>query len=376
MQHTPQTQDDGTAPPTPRWLDFDALPYAHGRPTLRATLRQAPADFQVDEQLGFAPDGDGPHWLLRVRKTDANTDWVARRLAATAGVPARDVGYAGLKDRRAITTQWFTLPASQKAGEDPPGPDWSVLMAEGIEVVEAHRHRRKLRRGTLAGNAFRILLRDVDGDGDDLADRIARIVEHGVPNWFGPQRFGRRSGNLHRAAALFRGERPRGSRQQRGLWLSAARAQLFNEVLARRVANGTWDNPQPGERMQLAGSQSHFLVETIDAEIRQRHADRDILPTGPLFGAGEPLTAFSVAAIEAAVAASFPDWIDGLTRAGLHQERRALRLDPSDLTWDQPAPDQLLLQFGLPAGAYATAVLRELVLTVEPAVHERAAMAP
>lgn len=376
MQHSPQTADHSAAPPAVRWLDFDALPYAHGPPALRATLRQAPADFQVDEQLGFVPDGDGPHWLLRVRKTDANTDWVARRLAETAGVPARDVGYAGLKDRRAVTTQWFTLPACQTTGEDSPRPDWSALPMDGIEVVEAHRHRRKLRRGTLAGNAFRILLRDIDGDRVDLANRIARIAEHGVPNWFGPQRFGRRSGNLHRAAALFRGERPRGSRQQRGLWLSAARAQLFNEVLAHRVADGTWDRPQPGERMQLAGTHSHFLAESIDAEIAQRHADRDILPTGPLFGAGEPLTACGVAAIEAAVAASFPDWIDGLARAGLRQERRALRLDPVDLTWDQPAPDQLLLQFGLPAGAYATAVLRELLLTVEPAMDERAAMAP
>lgn len=367
MQERPITTEDRSASAR-SWLGFDDLPYAHGPPSLRATLRQEPADFQVDEQLGFAPDGDGPHWLLRVRKTNANTDWVARRLAKVAGVSARDVGYAGLKDRYAITTQWMTLPAAADAAS----PDWSVLADDGIEVIEQHRHRRKLRRGTLAGNGFIILLRDLDGPQDGLADRIERIALKGVPNWFGPQRFGHEAGNLHRAAALFRGERPHGSRQQRGLWLSAARSQLFNEVLARRVADGTWDRPQPGERMQLAGSHSHFRAETIDEEVVRRHESGDILPTGPLFGAGETLTSGAVAAVEGAVADAFADWIDGVSRAGLRQERRALRVDPVDLGWEQPAPDRLLLRFALPAGAYATALLRELSVTSASSTGERA----
>ncbi len=365
MQEPTQPAAPVNDSPIPSWLDFDTLPYAHGTPPARAKLRQTPADFQVDEQLGFDADGDGPHWLLRVRKTDANTEWVARRLAALAEVPGRDVGYAGLKDRRAVTTQWFSLPAEQAAGRDSTGPDWSVLNGDGIEVIEVHRHRRKLRRGALAGNAFRLLLRDVTGDPEQIDERIDRINAQGVPNWFGPQRFGHRAGNLHRAMALFRGERLRGSRQQRGLWLSAARSQLFNEVLARRVRDGRWDRLLPGERMQLAGSNSHFLAETIDEAIAARHASGDILPTGPLFGAGESLSAGAVAVTEAAVAEDFADWIDGLARAGMRQERRALRLNPVDLSGDRPAPDQLLLRFALPPGAYATALLRELALTDE-----------
>jgi tRNA pseudouridine13 synthase len=206
----------------------------------------------------------------------------------------------------------------------------------------------------------------VQGDLAALAARVDAIGGLGVPNYFGPQRFGREAGNLHRAAVMFRGasaEDDRGRRADRhlrGLYLSAARSQLFNETLAARVERGDWRSALPGERLQLRGSHSHFLAETIDERIRERVADGDAQPTGPLFGAGEPLTRAEVAELEAVVARRFPHWCAGLAAAGLKQERRPLALYPEHLRLAWPADDQVRLQFTLPAGSYATALLREL----------------
>jgi tRNA pseudouridine13 synthase len=338
-----------------RWTGFDALPRAHGRPLGSGRIRSVPADFLVDEALGLAPDGEGEHLLLRVRKTDANTEWVARRLAAAAGCPVRDLGYAGLKDRHAVTTQWFSLPRPTQGL-----PDWAPLAADGIEVLEAHPHRRKLRRGALAGNRFRILIRDLGVSEPDLDQRVHAIRARGVPNWFGEQRFGRNGSNLARAQAMFTGAIRRPSRHQRSLWLSAARSQLFNEVLAARVTSGDWDVPKDGDCMNLAGSRSIFLVERVDETIGSRSRAFDIHPTGPLWGRGEPPTAGAVLELEQSIAACFPAWTDGLARAGMDQERRPLRLVVPSLEWSRTG-DGVVLTFDLPAGCYATAVLRELI---------------
>ena len=342
-------------PPLPGWTSCQDLPRAHGEPLGRGRLRAQPADFQVEEQLGFAPDDEGDHLLLWVRKIDANTEWTARRLASLAGVPVSTVGYAGLKDRHAVTTQWFSVPR-------PRGdlPDWSALTADGIEVLEVHPHRRKLRRGALTGNRFRIQVREVDLSPADLAARLESIRARGVPKSFGAQRFGHADGNLVRAQALFAGTAGRVPRHQRGLWLSAARSQIFNELLAERVRRDDWDRPQPGDCLQLDGCQSHFSVEQIDDALRERGARLDLHPSGPLWGAGTPLTRGAIRALEEAVAARFPGWPEGLAAFGLEQERRALRLPVRDLT-AQTSDDGLELRFELPAGAYATVVLRELI---------------
>jgi tRNA pseudouridine13 synthase len=340
---------------TAAWTSFHDLPHAHGEPLGVGRLRVEAADFQVEEQLGFAPDGEGDHLLLWVRKTDANTDWVAQRLAELAGVASKDLGFAGLKDRRAVTSQWFSLPRPRDRE-----PDWSTLAAEGIEVLAVHPHRRKLRRGSLAGNRFRIRVRDWAPDPDRLADRIAVIRAQGVPNWFGEQRFGRQGANLARADALFHGAIRRPSRHQQGLWLSAARSQVFNAVLAERVHRGDWDRPLPGDCLNLAGSHSFFPAATIDAVLTERCARHDLHPTGPLWGRGDPPTGGAVRALEDAVAARHPGWPGGLARFGLEQERRALRLLVPDLSWTL-VDHGCELAFQLPAGAYATAILREVL---------------
>nr|WP_093187522.1 tRNA pseudouridine(13) synthase TruD [Thiocapsa sp. KS1] len=340
----------------PSWIPVDALPRVHGAPLARGRLRARPEDFRVEEQLGFAPDGEGDHLLLRVRKTGANTEWAARRLARVAGVPVSTVGYAGLKDRHAVTLQWFSIPCPRDGI-----PDWSALEGEGIQVLEAHPHRRKLKRGALTGNRFAILIRDVSPASlAGLDARIDLIHARGVPNYFGEQRFGHDQSNLARAHALFDGTAGRVPRHQSGLWLSAARSQIYNEVLGERVRRDDWDRPVAGDCMQLAGSNSFFPTESIEADLTARCCAMDIHPTGPLWGRGDLPARGSVRGLEEAVAARFPTWCDGLGVFGLVQERRALRVPVADLAADRVA-DGLTLSFSLPAGSYATTVLRELI---------------
>lgn len=329
-------------------------PRAHGAPVCQARLRALPEDFQVEEELPFAPSGAGEHLLLRVRKRGQNTEFTARRLAQCAGVSAREVSYAGLKDRQAVTTQWFSLLIGRRQI-----PDWSGLAVEGIEVLEVHRHARKLRRGALRGNRFVILLREFSGDAAGTEARLRTLVTRGVPNYFGEQRFGREGGNLEQARRLFAGEY-RAPRYERGLLLSAARSELFNRVLARRVAQGSWDGALAGDVMLLAGTHSLFRCPVPDATIAARLATADIHPTGPMWGGGEEMTTDACRALEADVLGGEPELCAGLVQAGLEMDRRALRVLPQALCWEWPTDEQLQLAFSLPAGAYATAVLREL----------------
>jgi tRNA pseudouridine13 synthase len=339
----------------PGWRSFAELPRAFGDPPVGGRLRAEPGDFQVDEIPAFTPDGDGEHVLLRVRKAGANTEWVARRLASHAGVAVSKVGFAGLKDRHAVATQWFSLHLGLRAE-----PDWGAFAADGVEILELARHRRKLRRGGLRGNRFRIRVRDPEIRDAAIGRRIDLVRRRGVPNYFGPQRFGRDGGNLRAAAELFAGRAGRAGRHVRGLWISAARSQLFNEVLAARVRRGDWDRPLPGERLQLAGSRSHFLAEALDPEITRRVQEFDLHPTGPLWGAGDALCGGASAELERSVIRQLQPWADGLAAVGLRQERRSLRLPVAGLEVFSP-PGVLELAFELPAGAYATAVLREIV---------------
>ncbi len=343
------------------WTAFTDLPMAYGEPPIKGLLRASAADFQVDEELDFGPDGEGEHQLLRLRKTDANTEWVAKQLASFRGAPVSVVGYAGMKDRHAVTTQWFSVqvPLSKD-------PDWSSLDVPGVEILEVHRHGRKLRRGALSGNRFRITLRAVTGDLEALEERLHQIGERGVPNYFGAQRFGNREGNLYRADALFRGEIRRVKRHLKGIWLSAARSQLFNQVLASRVERDDWDRPIPGDRMQLAGSRSHFLAIIVDDELQQRTRTLDIHPTGPLWGEGDRLADDECAALEDQALAGFAFWRNGLVNEGLRQERRALRMPVDDLEWGSGADDSIEIGFRLGVGCFATAFLREIVDWEEP----------
>lgn len=332
-----------------------SLPRALGAPPARALLRAEPEDFQVREILGFTPEGSGQHRMLWVEKRDLTTEQVARVLARLAGVAPVAVGYAGLKDRRALTWQWFSIDLAGR-----PEPDWSALELPGVRILEIHPHRRKLARGALRGNAFRIRLRDFRGDRGEVENRLDRLGVGGFPNYFGEQRFGREGGNVARARAWFAGRlRPRG-RHERGLLLSSVRSQLFNRILAARVADGSWNRLLSGEAPMLDGRRAVFRLERPDAESRARCRRLEIHPTGPLWGRGEPLSSGALARWEAWFCRRDRELAEGLERARVEAARRALRVRLSSLAWEWQG-DDLLLNFTLPAGAYATALLRELV---------------
>lgn len=329
------------------------LPRAWGSAPLRGELRATPEDFYVDEDLGFAADGAGEHIFLHVEKRGANTDFVARELARFAGVGPEAVSYAGLKDRHAVTRQTFSLHLPGKRD-----PDWSTLSHEQFRILDVARHSRKLKRGALKGNCFRIVLRATQG-ARAQADRIcAAIATHGVPNYFGEQRFGRDGANVERALAMFKGKRVQ--RHERSLLLSAARSHLFNAVLAARVGRGDWNRPLDGEVWMLAGTHSIFGPEPLTPDLGERHARGDIDPTGPLWGEGELRSTASVAEIENAVAALEPDLCAGLAANGLRQERRALVLRPREFEVHWLDEITVEFRFALGAGAYATTVLREI----------------
>jgi len=329
-------------------------------PLTTGVLRATPEDFEVDEILGFEPGGEGPHALLRVRKRGANTEWVARELARAAGCKPFEVGFAGLKDRNAVTTQAFTVPRGKR-----PAEEFTGLAGEGYQVLSSTAHQRKLPRGALAGNRFAIVVREVRCDAGELGERIGAMSAGGVPNYFGPQRFGRDAGNLEQvmraAQALSAGGRggSRG-RPDQGFMLSAARSVIFNAMLAERIALGTWDRLLIGDVANLDGRGSVFAVPAPDEELARRCAALEIHPTAPLVGSGESLASGEVLELEQRVAAQFPEALAVVRSERMNTERRALRMRVRDLEHEY-RDGVLRLRFALDAGSFATAVLREII---------------
>jgi len=331
------------------------LPRAYGPSVLSAALRSQPEDFQVVEIDSFAAHGEGEHLLLTLRKRGLNTSEVARRLAQWAGIGEVGIGYAGLKDRHAVTTQRFSVHLPRRVA-----PALAALAGGPLEIVDSAWHNRKLPRGALAGNRFTLVLRQVQGERSAIEARLQAIADRGLPNWFGEQRFGRGGGNVNQALAMFEGRRVR--REQRSILLSAARSELFNRVLAARVADGSWERGLEGEVWMLAGSRSVFGPEPCSDTLARRLATFDIHPTGPQWGQGEPRAQGVCAALELRVLseADGPALRAGLEAAGLKQERRALRQQAVDLRWTWLDGQTLELGFALAPGSYATALLHEL----------------
>lgn len=333
------------------------LPVAFGPPPAAGRIRVVPEDFQVEELLGFEPDGAGAHLLLVVEKRGANTGWVASQLARLAGVHPRDVGYSGLKDRHAVTRQSYSLPWAAATPVEA-CLDWS---GEGFRVLAASRHGRKLRPGSHRGNHFLVRVRDFAGDEAVVGERVRLIAAAGVPNYFGPQRFGRDGGNLARARDWAGGAPAPRERSQRSFLLSAARSALFNEVLAERVRRGDWNSLLPGEAVMLDGRRSYFRAVEVDETLRARCEQLDVHPTGPLWGAGESPATGEALAVEERALAQESALRALLAGQGLEHERRSLRLPVRALAW-RVGDEGLTLEFELPRGAFATAVLHELLV--------------
>lgn len=334
-----------------------SMPLAHGAAPATGRIRVVPEDFVVEEVLGFDADGSGAHGLLVVEKRGANTGWVAAQLARHAQVPSRDVGFSGHKDRNAVARQAFTVPLPVDFDVDR-CRDWC---GEGYAVVVAARHGRKLRPGSHRGNRFELLIRELRGDRAEIEARLQRIGDAGVPNYFGPQRFGRDGANLRRALDWAEGREAPRERQQRGFVLSAARSYLFNEVLAERVRRGDWNRLLPGEAAMLDGRRSFFHAAAIDATLERRCADMDVHPSGPLPGRGESPATEDALDVERCALAAHDGLVALLAAERLEHERRSLRLPVREFTWAFAADGVLTLHFALPRGAFATAVLHELL---------------
>ena len=343
-------------------FDFSSLEYVNTRAlTCSAELRSQPDYFQVEESLPFIPDGEGGHVWLKIQKRGINTDWLAAELAKFAGVAQVAIGYAGLKDRHAITRQWFSI--NLEGFEE---PDWSLFETDDIQIVEQTRHGKKLKRGVLSGNTFMIRLTNIQGADDDWLLALQQVKEQGVPNYFAEQRFGHNAGNLHRVDYWFStGKAPR-KRNQKSIYLSAARSWLFNLVLSERIKQKCWNTAVEGDVMLLAGTKaSLFNSDSVDAELTGRLESMDIHPTGPMWGRGQSAVSAACLELETEVLKEWALWQQGLEKAGLSQDRRSLRLFPRDFNWQFIDGQQLELSFFLPAGCYATAVMRELAVITD-----------
>ncbi len=311
---------------------------AHVGPLFSARIRTKPEDFQVTEKLGYEFTGDGEHDYLWIEKTGTNTEWLARQLARFADVPAKDLGYAGLKDRHAVTRQWFSVPRWNS-------PDWAALEVDGAQVLDVQRHNKKLRRGAHKANVFRIVLRgeDLAQHAEALQQRVQLISEKGIPNYFGEQRFGRGGSNLELADVWARGKRL--PRHKRSIAISTIRSFQFNENLSSRVHDDTWDTLLPGDKANLDGTGSVFDVDEVDDELARRCAEMDIHPAGKLVGDGSEC--------------DNEQWSAALGKARVEPGTRSLRLRVGDFVM-VAADDEVVLSFSLGRGAYATSVLREV----------------
>jgi tRNA pseudouridine13 synthase len=330
-------------------------PRAYGEALGRAVLKATAEDFQVDEVLDIPLSGDGEHLWLWVEKRGLNTEEAARRLARAAGVQLRTVSYAGLKDRQALTRQWFSIQLPGKAD-----PDLSAAQDDTLQILKSGRHKRKLQRGAHAANGFTLRLTQLDADKDALNQRLETIARQGIPNYFGTQRFGYQGGNLGEARDYATRKALPEQRAVRSRLLSTARSYLFNRVLAARVVDGSWQQAQVGDLLAFTDSRS-FFPAGVDECSDPRLAILDLHPTGPQWGEGPSPAGGATAALENTVADDESVLRDWLVRAGMEHERRILRLPIGRLTWHYPESDILQLEFVLPPGCFATVLVRELI---------------
>jgi tRNA pseudouridine13 synthase len=342
--------------------DFIDPPCLHGGPLGHAQFKAKPDDFVVEELLGFEPSGVGEHCLVWVEKRDLDSNAAGARLADALGLRRRLVSHCGLKDRHAVTRQWFSI---HLPGQ--PSPEPEALESDGLRVLRVTRNTRKLRRGIHLGNRFTIRLRHPDFDAAAASERWQLIASRGVPNLFGSQRFGNEGRNVAKALAMFRGEFNPGDRLLRGLLLSSVRSHLFNAVVAERMARGVWDQALPGEVYGFPDNGTILLIGNQRGDEAERFAGGRVELTAPLWGCGELHSMGEVRDLEQEVMARYPDLTKGLEAAGLRQERRVIRLRPVNPELQVLMGGDLQMSFDLPRGTYATALLRELCVLDEEA---------
>lgn len=310
----------------------------------RATgiFKSCPEDFVVDEILDWDFKGQGEHIFLQIEKTNANTAWVAKQLAKFYGVPPRDVSYSGLKDRHAVTTQYFSV---RLPGVKP--DSYELPEHDEYRVVSHVLHDKKLKRGNHKHNDFTIRLRNVEGDNDLIEQRLSFIRDNGCPNFFDSQRFGHDNNNLQRLTAWINGDIEFRKRDEKSIVLSALRSSVFNRQLGERVKNNSWQQVLSGDTVILDGSNSHFVAEVIDEDMIQRAAAKDIHPAGVLVGADGEF------AEQSETLATL------MRREHIKVGYRSLRLNVQNLSWQREGTDYII-RMRLPTGAYASGVVRQV----------------
>ncbi|KTD17117.1 tRNA pseudouridine(13) synthase TruD [Legionella jordanis] len=333
---------------------LNSLAFAFGKPISSGQIKASPEDFQVREILGFEPSGHGEHLFLQIEKIGMNTEELHKALARTLGKSEKLISYAGLKDKNALTTQWFSVHCP---GEEIPFAN--ELKGDGWKVINSQRHLKKLKTGALLGNEFQLVIREVH-DFSDLEKRLELINQQGVPNYFGAQRFGYEDSNLLKAEKLLFNQIKVKNRFLRGIYYSAARSFLFNRILSERVACGSWNKALAGDVMQLAGKNSIFPETNPDEEIARRIREGDISPAAPLWGVGENKVVGEALELQKKALSSHWDWCDALEKNGLELAYRPMVLKVEHLNWDF-AKDSIQLSFKLKSGSYATSVIRELL---------------
>ncbi|MGC6389796.1 tRNA pseudouridine(13) synthase TruD [Ewingella sp. S1.OA.A_B6] len=337
-------------------MDMSRLTWLYGEPLSTGKLKANPEDFIVEEDLGFEPEGEGEHLLVRIRKNGCNTQFVAEQLARFACIHPRSVSYAGLKDRHAITEQWFCLHLPGK--ED---PELSQFVLEGCEVVRAARHRKKMRIGTLKGNTFTLVLRQLSNLAD-IEARLQNILLRGVPNYFGEQRFGRGGNNLVQARKWANNEIRVKERPKRSFYLSASRSAMFNIIASQRLADNTHRQVMLGDALQLSGRGSWFVAKEDEFDTLQPRVDsNELLITAPLPGDGPLGTCDMAEAFEQGCLTECNELLSLIQRERVEPARRAVMLQPLHLSWKGLDEVTLELKFWLPAGSFATSVVRELM---------------
>lgn len=332
------------------------LSWLNHQPLSLGVIKTCPEDFIVDEDLGFEPDGEGEHIFVRLKKVNCNTLFVAEQLAKFANIPLRSVSYAGLKDRYAVTTQWFCLHVPGKQM-----PDFNQFKLAECQVLSVNRHKRKLRIGYLKGNQFTITIRHIDQP-EDVEKRLANIAKHGIPNYFGHQRFGRDYHNIIQAYRWAAKEISVKQRHRRSFYLSAARSWVFNQIVSARIQAGLSEQVLVGDAIQLANRGSWFIVQHHELEsVQQRLDDGNVYLTAPLPGKGLDTTQFDALLWERQHTEKYNQLINLVISEGVEAGRRAIKVIPRHLQWEWLSEQTLRLTFWLNAGSFATSLLRELI---------------
>ncbi len=333
--------------------------WLYGKPVATGKLKQLPEHFIVKEVLGYEFTGKGEHLMVKIRKTGENTKYVANELAKFCGVKSKDISWAGLKDRHAVTEQWLSVHL-------PKSDHLNFVLFEvahpGVEILEMTRHHKKLRPGDLLGNSFQLIATEVT-DMDDVLARLEKVKVTGVPNYFGAQRFGHEGNNVTEARRWGRENVRTRDNTKRSFYLSAARSWIFNHIISQRITEGYFSLPVDGDI--LLDQNDRTVNENVTSEdCIQKIKKGELSISAALAGDNQLPTTEKALTFEQPQLDAEPDLMALIRGNRMRHERRCIELHPENLHWSVEG-DQLTLNFSLTSGSFATVIVRELLQEIE-----------